>query len=43
MATWVDVLKRDADHPMLDPLDRAEIERFLPDPAAWSVLHGGRQ
>lgn len=42
LATWRDVLRPDAGHPGLDPADRAEIERFLPDPAAWSAFHGGR-
>ncbi len=42
LATWEDILRPDAGHPGLDPADRPEIERFLPDPAAWSAFHGGR-
>jgi orotate phosphoribosyltransferase len=42
LATWEDVLRPDADHSGLDTADRAEVERFLPDPAAWSAFHGGR-
>jgi orotate phosphoribosyltransferase len=41
LATWADVL-RAATAPGLAPEDRAEIERFLADPIAWSTHHGGR-
>jgi orotate phosphoribosyltransferase len=39
LATWDDILRLDAG---LDDADRAEVERFLTDPAAWSAFHGGR-
>ena len=39
LATWNDVLRLDTG---LEAADRAEVERFLPDPAAWSAFHGGR-
>lgn len=41
LATWSDILRS----PMggaISPQDRAEIERFLADPVAWSTRHGGR-
>jgi len=41
LATWADVLDAD-DEGRLAPEDRAEIERFLADPVAWSTRHGGR-
>ena len=42
LATWDNVLRLDADHSGLAPAERGEVERFLPDPAAWSAFHGGR-
>jgi len=39
LATWDDILRLYAG---LDAADRAEVERFLTDPAAWSAFHGGR-
>jgi orotate phosphoribosyltransferase len=42
LATWDNVLRQGAGHRGLDPADRVEVERFLPDPAAWSAFHGGR-
>ena len=41
LATWADVLRSDLDG-QLAPKDRAEVERFLADPVAWSTWHGGR-
>jgi orotate phosphoribosyltransferase len=41
LATWADMLRADASHG-LAPEDRAEVERFLADPVAWSTRHGGR-
>lgn len=41
LATWADVLRADAGAG-LAPEERAEIERFLADPVAWSTNHGGR-
>lgn len=41
LANWGDVLRAEAGHG-LAPEDRAEIERFLADPVAWSTRHGGR-
>lgn len=41
LATWADVLAAD-DEGRLASEDRAEIERFLADPVAWSTRHGGR-
>ena len=41
LATWSDVLRASAAD-VLAPQDRAEIERFLGDPVAWSTRHGGR-
>lgn len=41
LATWADVLAAD-DEGRLAREDRAEIERFLTDPVAWSMRHGGR-
>lgn len=41
LATWADVLAVD-DEGRLAREDRAEIERFLADPVAWSTRHGGR-
>ena len=41
LATWADVLRSRAASQM-SPQDRAEIERFLADPVAWSTRHGGR-
>jgi len=41
LATWADVLRTEASQD-LAPEDRAEIERFLADPVAWSTRHGGR-
>jgi orotate phosphoribosyltransferase len=41
LATWADVLRADLDG-QLAAKDRAEIERFLADPVAWSTWHGGR-
>ncbi|MBR0641642.1 orotate phosphoribosyltransferase [Plastoroseomonas hellenica] len=43
LARWPDVLRLDAQERLLDPADRAVIERFLADPAAWSAEHGGRR
>jgi len=42
LATWDDVLGLESEHSGLDPADRAELVRFLPDPASWSAFHGGR-
>jgi orotate phosphoribosyltransferase len=41
LANWGDVLRAGADNG-LSQEDRAEIERFLADPVAWSTRHGGR-
>lgn len=41
LANWSDVLRAEAGR-ALGPEDRAEIERFLADPVAWSTRHGGR-
>ncbi|MGX1789660.1 orotate phosphoribosyltransferase [Bosea sp. NPDC055332] len=41
LASWADVLRAEASQ-RLAPEDRAEIERFLADPVAWSTRHGGR-
>jgi len=41
LANWSDVLRTEAGSG-LAPEDRAEIERFLADPVAWSTRHGGR-
>lgn len=41
LANWGDVLRAEASQD-LAPEDRAEIERFLADPVAWSTRHGGR-
>jgi orotate phosphoribosyltransferase len=41
LATWSDILRSPAAH-QISPQDRAEIERFLADPVAWSTRHGGR-
>lgn len=41
LASWADVLEADAGK-RLDSADRAEVERFLEDPVAWSTWHGGR-
>jgi orotate phosphoribosyltransferase len=41
LANWSDVLRAGAGLG-LAPEDRAEIERFLADPVAWSTRHGGR-
>jgi orotate phosphoribosyltransferase len=41
LATWADILRSPAAH-RISPQDRAEIERFLADPVAWSTRHGGR-
>ena len=41
LATWADILRSPAANP-ISPQDRAEIERFLADPMAWSTKHGGR-
>lgn len=42
LATWDDILRLDAVAPSLESADRAEIERFIADPAAWSADHHGR-
>lgn len=39
LATWADVLGLDDG---LGAEDRAEVNRFLSDPVAWSTRHGGR-
>jgi orotate phosphoribosyltransferase len=41
LATWADILRSPA-AVKISPQDRAEIERFLADPVAWSTKHGGR-
>jgi orotate phosphoribosyltransferase len=41
LATWSDVLRASAAGALAQQ-DRAEIERFLGDPVAWSTRHGGR-
>jgi orotate phosphoribosyltransferase len=41
LATWADILQADIDEGLV-PEDRAEIERFVADPVAWSMWHGGR-
>jgi orotate phosphoribosyltransferase len=41
LATWADILRSPAAR-QISPQDRAEIERFLADPVAWSTKHGGR-
>lgn len=40
LAGWNDLLR--ADSSTLHGHERAEIERFLADPVAWSARHGGR-
>jgi orotate phosphoribosyltransferase len=42
LATWNDILKLDTTSPHLTPTNRAEIERFIADPATWSAIHHGR-
>jgi orotate phosphoribosyltransferase len=41
LATWSDILRSQAAG-KIRPDDRAEIERFIADPVAWSTRHGGR-
>ena len=41
LATWADILHSPA-AAQISPQDRAEVERFLADPVAWSTKHGGR-
>jgi orotate phosphoribosyltransferase len=41
LATWKDVLAVEGGASLPLP-DRAELERFLADPVAWSAAHGGR-
>jgi len=41
LATWADILRSSAAGNM-SAQDRAEVERFLADPVAWSTRHGGR-
>jgi orotate phosphoribosyltransferase len=41
LATWSDILRSQAAGTMR-PDDRAEIQRFIADPVAWSTRHGGR-
>ncbi|WP_298255690.1 orotate phosphoribosyltransferase [Bradyrhizobium sp.] len=41
LATWADILRSPAAQ-KISPQDRAEVERFLIDPVAWSTRHGGR-
>lgn len=41
MAGWADLLRSDA-YDRFPIQDRAEVERFLADPVAWSTQHGGR-
>jgi orotate phosphoribosyltransferase len=41
LATWADIQRSPAANQMSQQ-DRAEIERFLADPVAWSTRHGGR-
>ncbi len=41
LAGWNDLLRAEAGR-SLSAEDRAEIERFLADPVAWSAKHGGR-
>jgi orotate phosphoribosyltransferase len=41
LATWADIL-RSPSAGAVTLEDRAEIERFLADPVAWSTRHGGR-
>ncbi|AZO80612.1 MULTISPECIES: orotate phosphoribosyltransferase [unclassified Bosea (in: a-proteobacteria)] len=41
LANWGDVLRAEASQGLAQE-DRAEIERFLADPVAWSTRHGGR-
>jgi orotate phosphoribosyltransferase len=41
LATWSDILRSQSADTM-QPEDRAEIERFIADPVAWSTRHGGR-
>ncbi|TCR61354.1 orotate phosphoribosyltransferase [Bosea sp. BK604] len=41
LATWADMLGAEASR-QLAAEDRAEVERFLADPVAWSARHGGR-
>jgi orotate phosphoribosyltransferase len=41
LATWSDILRSQAADAMQGE-DRAEIERFISDPVAWSTRHGGR-
>jgi orotate phosphoribosyltransferase len=41
LATWADILRTDSTTGLAAD-DRAEVERFLADPVAWSTNHGGR-
>lgn len=41
LATWADILRADAGAGLATE-DRAEVERFLADPVAWSTDRGGR-
>jgi orotate phosphoribosyltransferase len=41
LATWADILRSPAAE-KISSQDRAEVERFLADPVAWSTRHGGR-
>ena len=41
LATWADILRSPSAN-QISAQDRAEIERFLADPVAWSTKHGGR-
>jgi orotate phosphoribosyltransferase len=41
LATWSDILRSQAAG-TIRPDDRAEIQRFIADPVAWSTHHGGR-
>jgi orotate phosphoribosyltransferase len=41
LATWADILRADTAFGIAAE-DRAEVERFLADPVAWSTRHGGR-
>ena len=42
LSTWRDLRRLDRAEPWMAAEDRAEVERFLADPAAWSAFHGGR-
>jgi orotate phosphoribosyltransferase len=42
LATWHDVLAASKRHGYFDAASRVEVEKFLADPAGWSVANGGQ-